>query len=102
MIFVISVSQLKAGCKDEFVKIAKANYDKVHAENGCITYVLNEDCPTGLAKQGALRENVVTFIECWESVDALKAHLAAPHMKAFGEAVAPLRESSELRIVTPC
>ena len=101
MIYVIAVSHLKKGCKAEFVKLVKANYENVHAEAGCISYWLNEDCPTGLPNQPELREDCVTFVECWESVEHLKAHLAAPHMKAFAAAVKPLRESSELRILTP-
>ena len=101
MIYVIATSTLKEGCKDEFVKLALANYKNVHAEAGCISYLLNEDCATGMPNQPALRENCVTFVECWESIDALKAHLAAPHMKAFAAAVKDLRTGSELRVVTP-
>ena len=101
MIYVVATSTLKEGCKDEFVKLALANYKNVHAEAGCISYLLNEDCATGMPNQPALRENCVTFVECWESVEHLKAHLSQPHMKAFMEAVRPLRVSSELRILTP-
>lgn len=101
MIFVVAVSNLKEGCRDEFVRLALANYANVHAEDGCISYLLNEDCPTGIPAQPELRKNTVTFVECWESVEHLKAHLAAPHMKDFMAAVKDLRVSSELRILTP-
>lgn len=101
MIFVIATSELKEGCKEEFVRITKDNLPNVLAEEGCISYVLNEDFPSGLPAQKEIRSNVVTFVECWESIEHLKAHLQAPHMKAFMEKVGPLRERSSLNILTP-
>ena len=100
MIYVVAESLLKPGCREEFIRIAKANIPTVRAEKGCISYDLNEDCTEGPAAQNAV-ENRLTFVECWESIDALRAHLAAPHMKAFIEKVKPLRESSTLKVVTP-
>ena len=80
---------------EKFIKIAKANIPTVRKEKGCISYDLTEDCSE------SARTDVLTFVECWESVEHLKAHLGQPHMKAFMEAVRPLRISSELRILTP-
>jgi len=100
MIYVVAESLLKPGCREEFIRIAKANIPTVRAEKGCISYDLNADCTEGPAAQNAV-ENRLTFVECWESIDALRAHLAAPHMKAFVEKVKPLRESSILKVVTP-
>ncbi len=100
MIYVVAESLLKPGCREEFIQIAKANIPTVRAEKGCISYDLNSDCTEGPAAQNAA-ENRLTFVECWESIEALKAHLAAPHMKAFMEKVRPLRESSTLKVVTP-
>lgn len=101
MIFVIATSVLKEGCREQFINLTKENYAKVHAEEGCISYTLTSDCDSGMEKQKKFGENTVVFVECWESLDALKKHLAAPHMKAFGAAAAELRVSSELRIVQP-
>ena len=101
MIFVIAVSELKEGTKDEFIRIAKENLPNVLAEEGCISYVLNEDFPSGLAAQKEVRENVLTFVECWVSIDHLKKHLQAPHMKEFMDKVRDLRISSSLQIVSP-
>ena len=100
MIYVIAESTLKPGCKAEFIRLAKANIPTVRAEKGCISYDLTEDCPQGPAAANA-RENVLTFVECWESLEALQAHLAAPHMKAFAARARELRESSVLKVVTP-
>ena len=101
MIFVIAESILKdEAATAEFIRIAKANIPTVRAEKGCISYNLNADCKEGPAAANA-KANVLTFVECWESVEALQAHLAAPHMKAFMEKVGPLRIGKSLKVVTP-
>ena len=101
MIFVIAESILKdEAATAEFIRIAKANLATVRAEKGCISYNLTEDCKEGAAAANA-RPNVLTFVECWESMEALQNHLAAPHMKAFMEKVGGLRTGKSLKIVTP-
>ena len=101
MIFVIAESIMKdENCKAEFIRIAKANIPTVRAEKGCISYELNEDCKEGPAAQKT-NPMILTFVECWESIEALQAHLQAPHMKAFMEKVRSLREGSSLKVVTP-
>ena len=101
MIFVIAESILKdEAATAEFIRIAKANLATVRAEKGCISYNLTEDCKEGSAAANA-RPNVLTFVECWESMEALQNHLAAPHMKAFMDKVRPLRTGKTLKIVTP-
>ncbi|MGP0029988.1 MAG: putative quinol monooxygenase [Acidimicrobiales bacterium] len=45
-------------------------------DDGCVEYSWAEDLDA---------PNVFRFFECWESQEALDAHLAAPHEKAFGE-----------------
>ena len=99
MIYVIATSEVKEGCREKFIELTKANLATVRAEKGCIFYGLNEDCATDLPS--VKKPNTLTFVECWENLDALKAHLASPHMKAFGASVKELRIGSELRIVTP-
>ena len=72
MIFVIAESIMKdENCKAEFIRIAKANIPTVRAEKGCISYELNEDCKEGPAAQRA-NPKALTFVECWESIEALQ------------------------------
>ena len=99
MIYVIATTVLKEGCREKFIELTKANLATVRAEKGCIFYGLNEDCATDLPS--VKKPDTLTFVECWEDLDALKAHLASPHMKAFAANVKNLRTGSELRIVTP-
>ena len=101
MIFVIATSELEPGCRDKFIAIVKENIPLVQAEDGCISYTLTGDFDSGLSAQVKTGENVVTFVECWESIDHLKAHLAAPHMNTFREKVQGMRKSSTLKVLTP-
>ena len=45
-------------------------------------------------------KNSLVFVECWENIDCLKAHLATPHMKKFMEDVKDLRVSSSLKVLS--
>lgn len=99
MIFVIARAEIKEGCLDKYIEIAKANIPNVLAEEGCISYTITTDFDSGLSAQKEVDPNAATFVECWESLDHLKKHLAAPHMATFREAAGPLRISSTLQIV---
>jgi quinol monooxygenase YgiN len=41
------------------------------------------------------------MVEKWESVEALQAHLATPHMAEFGKQGAKLRLGMTLQVLTP-
>ena len=101
MIYVLATSELNEGCREKFLEILKANVPNVLAEAGCVMYVPNIDFPSGLSAQKEVRENVVTIIEGWESMDHLMAHLKTPHMAEFRTKVAGMRKSSTLNVVTP-
>ncbi len=101
MIYVLATSELNDGCREKFLEILKANVPNVLAEAGCVMYVPNIDFPSGLSAQKEVRENVVTIIEGWESMDHLMAHLKTPHMAEFRTKVAGMRKSSTLNVVTP-
>jgi len=101
MIFVIATSELADNCREEFIAVVKENIPLVRAEAGCISYTLTGDFESGLSAQVKSNENTVTFVECWGSLEHLKAHLAAPHMNSFREKVKGMRKSSTLKVLTP-
>ena len=101
MIHVIARIGVKPGRMEEFLRIFKANVPAVLAEEGCHGYVPCVDFDTGLSAQAGPDPNVMTVLECWESLDHLKRHLASAHMKAYGEAVADLRTDTVLTVVEP-
>ena len=101
MIYVLATSELNDGCREKFLEILKANVPNVLAEKGCILYVPNIDFNSGLSAQKEVRENVVTIIEGWESMEHLMAHLKTTHMAEFRTNVAGMRKSSTMNVVTP-
>lgn len=82
-VHVIAVITTKPGKRDEVLKLFKANVPAVEAEDGCIEYGATVDCANaGFATPYGPDTFVV--VEKWASLDALKAHAASPHMKAYG------------------
>lgn len=98
MITVLASIYVKVGERDKFLDIFKANVPSVCAENGCISYVPMVDVGSGLAPQ-ELDENIVTIVEQWESVEALKDHLAAPHMLKYKNNVKNIVENVTLKVL---
>ena len=84
MIHVIAVITAKPGKREEILKHARANLAAVRAEKGCIEYGPVVDADNALPFQTKLGPDTFMVVEKWESMDALKAHAAAPHMAAYG------------------
>ena len=83
-VHVLAVITTKPGKRDEVLANFKANVPAVHAEDGCIEYGAVVDCAeAGFATPYGSGSFVV--VEKWASLDHLKAHSTAPHMKAYGE-----------------
>ena len=98
MIHVIVTATIKPGCLDEYLSIARQLGLLVNKEPGCIRYVYTTDTNSPLSIQDEINNDQVTLIEEWESIDALKVHLTAPHLKEFGNQMAPLRISATARV----
>jgi len=100
MIHVLAFIKVKPGRRDEFLQAFKANVPNVLAEDGCLGYVPTVDIDSGLSVQER-DADTVTIVEAWESVEALHAHLKAPHMAAYKEATKDMVEGVGLRVVEP-
>lgn len=101
MIHVIATIEVEAGKKDEFLKHFKDNIPNVLAEDGCIEYGPTVDLKTEIPVQIPLRDNVVTIMEKWESLDHLMAHLVAPHMATYREKVKDIVKGASLQVLEP-
>lgn len=101
MVFVIAEIKLQEGGRAEFLEEFRKLVPQVQAESGCIEYGPAVDTETDIPAQIGHRENLVTVVEKWESLDALKAHLIAPHMGSYRERVKHLVAGAELRILEP-
>ena len=87
MIFVIATIEVKPGKRDAFLAEFHKNRPNVQAEKGCIEYSPTVDVKTDIKAQIPPRENAVTVVEKWQSLQALQAHLVAPHMATYRERV---------------
>ena len=98
MINVIASIRVKPGMLSEFLEIFKSNVPSVREEMGCIEYFPAVDIDADLPPQ-SLDENVVTIIEKWESLQALRDHLNAPHMLAYREKVNDIVEDVSVKVL---
>jgi quinol monooxygenase YgiN len=100
MIHVLAIITAKPGMRDAILKEARANLAAVRAEKGCIEYGQAIDAE-GFAAAKALGPDTFVVVEKWESLDALKAHAAAPHMAAYGAKTRDMIASRTIHVLTP-
>lgn len=101
MIHVIAWLKIKPGQFDAFVKRFKQLVPEVLAESGCIAYAPTIDVATGIDIQKPTESDVLTVVEQWESIEALRTHLEAPHVKVFFDDVGQWLESCQIIATEP-
>lgn len=74
---------------DEALKLYDELVKKTRKENGCISYTLCRDIRD---------KSVLTMIEEWESLEALKEHQGTEHFTRIVPMVGNLRESGDLNV----
>ena len=98
MVNVLASISVKEGKRADFIAAFKDNLPAVRAEEGCLEYFPAVDIDADLPPQ-QLDENAVTVIEKWASLEALRAHLSAPHMLAYKEKVKDIVEGVSLKVL---
>jgi quinol monooxygenase YgiN len=101
MIHVIAVITTKPGKREEVLRHFRANVPAVRAEQGCIEYGAAVDADPALPVQAKWGADTFLVIEKWESMDALKAHAAAPHMKEYAGKTKDLIAERRIHILQP-
>jgi quinol monooxygenase YgiN len=101
MIHVIATIELHEGGRDAFLAEFREVVPHVLAEEGCLEYGPTLDLATEIPAQQPPRPDVVTVVEKWASVEHLKRHLTAPHMREFRPKVKELIARSSLVVLTP-
>ncbi|HEX8203429.1 MAG TPA: putative quinol monooxygenase [Isosphaeraceae bacterium] len=101
MIHVIATIELHAGRRADFLAEFRKVVPPVLAEAGCLEYGPAVDVATDLAAQPPARPDVVTVVEKWASLDHLKQHLAAPHMREYRERVQDMVARTTLSVLEP-
>jgi|SRR5262245_2673321 len=98
MIHVLAIITAKPGKRAALLEAFKAIVPTVHAEAGCIEYGPVIDVQNA---EPAFGPDTFVVVEKWESMAALKAHAAAPHMHAYGEKTKNLVAKRAVHVLTP-
>ena len=101
MLHVIATIELATGKQEAFLEAFRANVPNVLREDGCLEYGSAVDMNTDIGAQLPMRDNVVTVVEKWRDLPALKAHLAAPHMTEYRVRVKDFVKRVSLQILQP-
>ena len=101
MIHVIATIELRVNKREAFLNEFRNIIPLVRAEAGCIEYGPTVDVATDMKPVEAPRPHTVTVLEKWESLDALQAHLATPHMLEYRTRVKDIVATVRLHITEP-
>ena len=101
MIHVLAIITAKPGQREQILEAFRANMPAVHAEMGCVEYVPTVDVEGVGPMQTALGPDTFVVVEKWESLEALKAHAAAPHMAAYGARTKEMIASRIIHVLGP-
>ncbi|GAN77157.1 putative quinol monooxygenase [Acidisphaera rubrifaciens] len=101
MIHVIAVITAKPGERDSVLADFRANVPHVRAEAGCIEYGAAIDTEGAGRIQTPFGPDSFVVIEKWESMDALRAHAAAPHMAAYAAKTKDRLVSRVIHVLSP-
>ncbi len=101
MLHVLAFITTKPGLRDTVLQHFRANMPAVHAEEGCIEYVPVVDAPTFGPFQTELGPDTFVVVEKWASPEALNAHAASPHMKAYAAKTADMVEKRVIHVLSP-
>ncbi len=100
-VHVLAVITAKPCKRAAILDAFRANVPAVHAENGCVEYGATVDAEGAGAIQTKFGEETFVVIEKWESLDALKAHAAAPHMADYAARSKDMIADRVIHVLSP-
>ncbi|MSX01804.1 MAG: antibiotic biosynthesis monooxygenase [Actinobacteria bacterium] len=80
-ILVVATIKVNDGEADTAIAGLTPIIEKVHEQEGCLSYALHRDIND---------PNTLVFVERWESQDALNQHVQQPHMAELGALAASI------------
>jgi quinol monooxygenase YgiN len=101
MIHVVAIITAKPGQRDAILEAFRANMPTVHAEQGCIEYGPAIDAEGAGGIQTKFGSDTFVVIEKWESLDALRAHGASPHMAAYAAKTKEMIANRVIHVLQP-
>ena len=92
MSIIVVMAELlpKEGAEEKLIPLFEALVEETLKEEGNIDYKCLR----------TLKEGTFTFVEQWESVEALSDHLASPHFKLFSKESADLAEDMGIKVLS--
>ena len=100
MIHVLAYITTKPGLRERVLAEFRANMPAVHAEDGCIEYQPVVDT-AGPGFETPAGPDTFVVVEKWETLEALKAHVAAPHMASYAAKVKDMLERRVIHVLSP-
>ena len=101
MVHVLAIITAKPGQRDRILEHFRANVPACRAEQGCIEYGAAIDAENAPPSQTAFGPDAFVVVEKWASLDALRAHAAAPHMAAYAAKVKDFLANRVIHILSP-
>ncbi len=101
MVHVLAVITAKPGRRDGILAAFRANVPAVHTEDGCIEYGATIDTEGVGDLQTRFGEDSFVVVEKWANLAALEAHIAAPHMAAYGAKTKDMIASRIIHVLSP-
>jgi quinol monooxygenase YgiN len=101
VIHVLAFITAKPGLRERVLEAFRANMPAVHAEDGCIEYGPAVDADGFGGFQTTIGPDAFVVIEKWASVEALRAHAAAPHMAAYAARTKDMVASRVIHVLSP-
>lgn len=101
MIHVLAIITAKPGMRERILEAYRGNVDAVRAEAGCIAYEAVVDVTEASAGFAQFGPDAFVVVEKWASMDALRAHAVAPHMKAYASQVKDLTAGRAIHVLQP-
>jgi quinol monooxygenase YgiN len=100
MIRVVAVITANPGRREEILSVFRANVPAVRAEKGCIEYAAHIDAADVGPFQAKFGPDIFVVLESWASPEALRDHVAAPHMKAYAQRTKDLVANRAIHILS--
>lgn len=88
-ILVLAKVEPKEGCLDSIIEVSDELIFETLQEEGNIDYQLLK----------SLDEKTLTFVEKWESPEALKKHMGSPHFLNFNEESQEFVENMSIQVI---
>jgi quinol monooxygenase YgiN len=101
MIHVVAIITAKPGMREQILEAFRANMPAVHAEQGCIEYGPAIDAEGAGGMQSKFGPDTFIVLEKWESLEALRAHAASPHMAAYAAKTRDMIANRVIHILSP-